>query len=93
MAEDQIEVITPEVCRLHRKVVDGKLEVLKVKDEALDTRMKGIEDGIEGVYALQKTILYAIIVVAVGVALTLFGVLLGRGIDFGWILLGGVIIP
>ena len=93
MAEDQIEVITPEVCRLHRKVVDGKLEVFKVKDEALDTRMKGIENGIKGVYALQRTILYAIIGLAVGVALTLFGVLLGRGIDFGWILLGGGLIP
>jgi hypothetical protein len=48
--------------------------------------MERIENGIEEVRGLQKTILYALIGISVGVALTLFGVLLGRGIDFGWLI-------
>lgn len=81
------EGVTVEICKLHREIMDGKIEVLKVKDEALDGRMQGIEQGIKEVHDLQKLILYAIIGIAVGVILTLIGVILGRGIDFGWILL------
>jgi hypothetical protein len=80
------ETITPDVCRLHREVIDSKIETLKQKDDSLDNRMERIENGIEEVRGLQKTILYALIGISVGVALTLFGVLLGRGIDFGWLI-------
>jgi len=80
------QAITPDVCRLHREVIDSKIETLKQKDDSLDNRMERIENGIEEVRGLQKTILYALIGISVGVALTLFGVLLGRGIDFGWLI-------
>jgi len=80
------ETVTPDVCRLHREVIDSKIETLKQKDDSLDNRMERIENGIEEVRGLQKTILYALIGISVGVALTLFGVLLGRGIDFGWLI-------
>ena len=79
------EVITPDVCKLHREVIDTKIDALKQKDMTQDTRMQGIEEKIEEVFALQKTILYVIIFVAVGTCLTLLGVILGRGIDFGWL--------
>lgn len=78
--------VTTDVCKLHREVIDTKIEALKQKDVSLDTRMQGIEDKIQAVFDLQKTILYALIGISVGVALTLFGVILGRGIDFGWLL-------
>ncbi len=80
------ETVKTDVCRLHREVIDAKIETLKAKDDSLDNRMQRIEDGIEEVRALQKTILYALIGISVGVALTLFGVLLGRGIDLGWLI-------
>jgi hypothetical protein len=80
------ETVTPDVCRLHREVIDSKIETLKQKDDSLDNRMERIENGIEEVRGLQKTILYALVGISVGVALTLFGVLLGRGIDFGWLI-------
>jgi len=79
------ESLTPEVCYLHRAVIDAKIESLKQRDEALDSRMMRIEMGIEEVRALQKTILYALVGISVGVALTLFGVIIGRGIDFSWL--------
>lgn len=77
--------VTTDVCKLHREVIDTKIEALKQKDVSLDTRMQGIEDKIQAVFNLQKTILYALIGISVGVALTLFGVILGRGIDLGWL--------
>ena len=80
------EAVKTDVCRLHREVIDAKIETLKARDDSLDNRMQRIEDGIEEVRALQKTILYALIGISVGVALTLFGVLLGRGIDLGWLI-------
>lgn len=80
------ETVTPDVCKLHREVIDAKIETLKAKDDSLDARMERIEDGIDEVRALQKTILYALIGIAFGVVATLFGVVLGRGIDFGWLI-------
>ncbi len=80
------EPVTVDVCKLHREVIDTKIEALKQRDDDLDEKMQGIQEGIQEVRKLQTTILYAIIGVAIGVALTLFGVILGRGIDFGWLL-------
>jgi hypothetical protein len=80
------ETVTPDVCKLHREVIDAKIETLKAKDDSLDARMERIEDGITEVRTLQKTILYALIGIAFGVVATLFGVILGRGIDFGWLI-------
>jgi hypothetical protein len=78
--------ITPNVCQLHRDVIYAKIETLTQKDNALDRRMEGIENKIQEVFDLQRTILYVIIFIAVGTCLTLSGVLLGRGIDFGWLI-------
>lgn len=80
------DTITPDVCKLHREVIDAKIETLTQKDRALDARMAGIEDGIKMVRDLQTKILYAIIVMAFGTICTLIGVLYGRGLDLGWII-------
>jgi len=87
------EIVKSDVCRLHREVIDAKIETLKQKDHALDKRMEGIENKIQEVFDLQRTILYVIIFIAVGTILTLIGVLLGRGVDFGWLLSVGWLIP
>ena len=73
------ETITPEMCNLHREVLNAKIA-------ASDKRIDGILAEIRGVRDLQKQILYALIAIAFGVAFTLFGVIVGRGFDFGWIL-------
>jgi len=79
------EYVSPEICRLERKTIETEIEALKKCDGDLEERMKDIKADIKDVLALQKTLLYAIIFVSIGVALTLFGVLMGRGIDFGWL--------
>lgn len=78
--------VTREVCELHHQVTAAKIESLQLCDEKLEKRMDGIEEGIASVQALQKQILYAIIFVAVGTIMTLTGVIVGRGIDFGWLM-------
>ncbi len=75
----ETEYITPELCHLHR-------EVLRVQVEACDKRVDGILEELQTVRELQNSIRNYIIFIAAGVALTLFGVVLGRGFDFGWIL-------
>jgi len=79
------EIVNETLCHLRREVIETKITALKDCDTALENRMKGIECGIEEVRTLQKTILYAIIFIAIGVCLTLFGVVVGRGFDFGWL--------
>lgn len=79
-------MVTQEMCKLHRELVEAKIGALKDKDNILENRMCGIEKGIEDVRALQKTILYTIIFVAFATVTTLMGVILGRGIDFGWLI-------
>jgi hypothetical protein len=66
--------------------------LLETKICACNERVDGILDEIKGVRQaqtavmdLQRVILYAIIVVAFGVIFTLAGVIMGRGVDFGWI--------
>ena len=73
------ETITPEMCNLHRQVLDTKIA-------ASDKRIDGILAEIRGVRDLQKQILYVLVAIGFGVAFTLFGVIVGRGFDFGWIL-------
>lgn len=73
------EYITPEMCNLHRQVLDAKIA-------ACDKRVDGILAEIQGVRDLQKQILYVLVAIAFGVAFTLFGVIVGRGFDFGWII-------
>ena len=73
------ETITPEMCNLHREVLNAKIA-------ASDKRIDGILAEIQGVRDLQKQILYVLVAIGFGVAFTLFGVIVGRGFDFGWIL-------
>ena len=73
------EYITPEMCYLHRQVLDAKIA-------ACNKRVDGILAEIQGVRDLQKQILYTLVAIGFGVAFTLFGVIVGRGFDFGWII-------
>jgi len=73
------EYITPEMCNLHRQVLDAKIA-------ACDKRVDGILEEIKGVRDLQKQILYVLVAIGFGVAFTLIGVVVGRGFDFGWII-------
>lgn len=66
-------------CVLHREVIETKLD-------ATNKRVDGILIEIQGVRDLQRQILYALILIGFGVACTLAGVVLGRGIDFGWLI-------
>ena len=84
MSDDETYIRT-EMCNLHREVINTKLEMLKGVDEAIEARMVRIEDGISEIRQLQKSIYYALIGISVGTALTLLGVVLGRGFDFGWL--------
>lgn len=77
MSDDKY--VTGEMCSLHRQVIDTKMD-------ACNQRVDGILEEIQGVRDLQKNILYALMFIAVGVACTLAGVVLGRGFDFGWIM-------
>ena len=70
--------VSPEMCSLHREVIEAKLL-------ACNERVDGILEELKGVRDLQKQILYTLIFLSVGVSLTLFGVLIGRGVDFGWL--------
>jgi hypothetical protein len=80
------ESISPSMCALHREVINTKLEMLSGVDAAIEGRMVRIEDGIDEIRQLQKNIYYALIAISIGTVLTLMGVILGRGIDFGWLI-------
>jgi hypothetical protein len=80
------EYVTPEMCSLHREVINTKLKMLEGVDDAIEGRMLRIEAGIDEIRQLQKNIYYALIGISVGTVLTLLGVILGRGIDFGWLI-------
>jgi len=73
------EAITPEICRLHRELINEKIA-------SCDARVDGIYEELRAVRDLQVSIRNTMIVIAAGVILTLLGVLLGRGVDFGWII-------
>lgn len=76
MTED---CVTHEMCELRRQVITTRVN-------GQDTQIDGILDEIREVRNLQKTILYTLIFISIGVACTLMGVVLGRGIDFGWLI-------
>lgn len=72
------QAVTPEICRLHRDLVNERIS-------ACDARVDGIYEELRAVRDLQVSIRNTMIVIAAGVILTLFGVIMGRGFDFGWI--------
>ena len=73
-----VDGVTPEICNLHRDLINAKIG-------ACDARVDGIMDELRAVRDLQVSIRNTMIVIAAGVILTLLGVVLGRGFDFGWI--------
>jgi uncharacterized membrane protein len=71
--------VKPELCALHR-------DVMRVQIESCDRRVDGILEELKTVRELQNSIRNYIVFIAIGVILTLFGVIMGRGFDFGWLL-------
>jgi hypothetical protein len=67
------------MCKLHREVIDTKVA-------ACNQRVDGVLEAVQEVRSLQKTIMITLLVIAIGVGCTLFGVIMGRGIDFGWLI-------
>lgn len=81
MAPD--EYVTNEVCELRGRIYTGKLENLECEISTVKEHQTGLREDIKEVRDLQKQILYAIIGLFGASVLTLIGVVLGRGIDFG----------
>jgi hypothetical protein len=73
------DYVTTTTCALHRELIETKLA-------ACNARVDGILTEIQGVRDLQRMILYALIAIGFGVACTLAGVIVGRGLDFGWLI-------
>jgi hypothetical protein len=87
------DYVTPSMCEMHHKVMEAQLEVLRQKDKALEDKMTGVEKRIDAIDEKMDALLTAqqdfnkyLIWIAVGVALTLFGVITGRALDFGWLI-------
>lgn len=87
------DYVTPGMCEMHHKVMEGQLELLRQKDKSLEEKMTGVEKRIDTIDEKMDELLKAqqdfnkyLIWIAAGVALTLFGVLTGRALDFGWLL-------
>jgi len=72
--------MTEKTCELHRAVITTRLE-------SVELQTKSIFAEIEEVRNLQKMILYALIFIAMATICTLLGVILGRGLDFGWLII------
>lgn len=87
------DFVTPGMCEMHHKVMEGQLELLRQKDKNLEDKMEGVEKRIDTIDAKIDELLKAqrdfnkyLIWIAVGVSLTLLGVITGRALDFGWLL-------
>ena len=72
-----------DVCIMRHEVVDAKIASLECEISAVKEHQAGLHEDIKEVRDLQKQILYAIIGLFGASVLTLIGVLVGRGIDFG----------
>lgn len=82
--------VTEDRCTLHHKIMEGQLELLRQKDKMLEEKITGVEIRLERMdekideilnwqadqYKIQIALLAAVI-------LTLIGVVIGRGLDFG----------
>jgi len=79
------EYVPERMCDLHRQLIDEKIKAIDAHIEVTDEKVDGILEEIQGVRDLQKQILYTIIISLVLGLFTLVGVLLGRGIDFGFV--------
>lgn len=85
--------MTTAMCNMHHQIMEGKLQLLREKDRALEEKIGGVENRLEniekkidGLLQLQQKLNDYLLYLAVGTALTFLGVILGRALDFGWIL-------
>lgn len=93
MAHQRYEdFVTPSQCEQHHKLMDLKLELLRQKDASLEDKIDGVEKRLDSMDAkmdkilgLQESFNKYTLWLAVGIILTLVGVLAGRALDFGWI--------
>ena len=89
--------VTPLTCDLHHKLVEGKIEIVSGRVKALEDKVSGIEHRIDirmdamdvkidKLLGIQEKLTNYLLYIAVGVILTLVGVLTGRALDFGFLL-------
>jgi hypothetical protein len=90
---DTEEFVTPKVCDLHHQLMEEKLTTLRQKDQALEDKITGVEkqlitigDKIDRLVNMQESQTKYLLWIAVGIILTLLGVLAGRVVDFSWLL-------
>lgn len=89
---EELEYVTPSQCEMHHRLMDAKLELLRQKDASLEDKITGIEKRLDSMDAkmdrileLQQSFNKYTLWLAVGIILTLIGVIAGRALDFGWI--------
>jgi hypothetical protein len=84
----EISTVSKESCELHRQLIEEKIKGVDGRIGQNEKRTDDIMDEIKGIRDMQKQTLYVLVFIACGVILTLCGVILGRGLDFGWIVTG-----
>ena len=91
------EYVSPLTCELHHQLVEGKIEIVTVRVKALedkvgdmekrvDVRLNALDAKIDKLLDLQTKLQSYLLYIAIGVVLTLIGVITGRAVDLGWIL-------
>jgi hypothetical protein len=90
---DDHEFVTPKVCDLHHQLMEEKLTTLRQKDQALEDKISGVEkqlasigEKIDKLVGMQENQNRYLLWLAIGIILTLIGVLAGRAVDFSWLL-------
>ena len=89
--------ITPSECGLNHQILIGKLDLVSQKYDSLEDRVDGIEHRIDArldamdikidkLLGLQEKLNAYLLYLAIGVILTLVGVITGRALDFGWLI-------
>lgn len=87
------DYVTPTMCTMHHRVMEAQLEVLRQKDKNLEDKISGVERRLDSIdekmnelLGLQQKLNNYLLYLAVGIILTLVGVLTGRALDFGWLI-------
>jgi len=90
---DEDKYVTKEICALHSKVVEVQFGVLRAKDIEIEKAVSGLgnqiiimDAKIDKLVGLQEKLNSYLLYLAIGVILTLIGVVTGRALDFGWLL-------
>jgi hypothetical protein len=84
------EYVTPSMCEMHHKIMEGQLELLRQKDKALEEKIGGVEvrltimeRKIDDILKWQVDQYKVQVGILIAIVLTLVGVFRGRAIDFG----------